>query len=118
VFVQYSIFSPIRSPCYLQTFFHTLSCMEYGRFPNKLKKYRRISGYSQKKVARALGFADTSVISRWEHGAVLPGLQYAFKLSKLYHTLPHELFDLLWNQSAAESLVSINSSTHEEEIYL
>jgi DNA-binding XRE family transcriptional regulator len=71
--------------------------MEQGRFPNKLKRYRRIAGYSQKKVARVLGLADTSMISRWEQGAVLPSLLYTFKLSKLYHTLPHELFDLLWN---------------------
>jgi transcriptional regulator with XRE-family HTH domain len=91
--------------------------MELGRFPNKLKKYRRIAGLSQKKVAKALGFADTSVISRWEHGAVLPGLHHTFKLSKLYHTLPHELFDLLWQQSLSDSLSLINS-TNKEEMYL
>jgi transcriptional regulator with XRE-family HTH domain len=92
--------------------------MEYGRFPNKLKKYRRIAGYSQKKVARALGFADTSVISRWERGTMLPSLRHVFKLSKLYHTLPHELFDLLWNQPIADSLSINNSSASEEEIYI
>ena len=71
--------------------------MEFSEFPNKLKKYPRIAGYSQKKVARALGFADTSVISRWEYGAALPNLQRAFKLLLLYDVLLHLLFECLWN---------------------
>ena len=78
--------------------------MEVGRFPNKLKKYRRIAGYSQKKVSRILGLADTSVISRWECGRVLPTLQQVFRLSKLYESMPHQLFDLLWNQTNVDDL--------------
>ena len=92
--------------------------MEGGRFPNKLKKYRRIHGYSQKKVARVLGLADTSVISRWEHGVVLPALHQVFKLSKLYEILPHELFDLLWNQTNVDGLSITNFKSLTEEIYI
>lgn len=92
--------------------------MEFGRFPNKLKKYRRIAGHSQKKVARALGFADTSVISRWEHGAVLPNLQQAFKLSQLYGVLPHVLFECLWNDVALSLGDYKKPASTQEEVYL
>jgi transcriptional regulator with XRE-family HTH domain len=92
--------------------------MGIDRYPNKLKRYRRIAGHSQKKVARALGFADTSVISRWEHGALLPNLQQAFKLSQLYDVLPHLLFERLWNDVSL-SLVDYKKQTStQEEMYL
>lgn len=76
--------------------------MEIRRTPNKLKLYRRGSGYSQKKVARILGLTDTSTLSRWEHGLVLPGLVQIFHLSCLYQKQPQELFDELWNQIEKE----------------
>jgi transcriptional regulator with XRE-family HTH domain len=71
--------------------------MEKGRFPNKLKMFRRCHGYSQKKVARALGLADTSTISRWECGGAIPSTVQVFRLARIYQTLPHELFEELWN---------------------
>lgn len=76
--------------------------MERNRFPNKLKSYRRCNGLSQKKVARTLGLADTGTLSRWEKGFVIPGTVHLFRLAQLYHTLPHQLFDTLWNQSTSE----------------
>jgi hypothetical protein len=48
-------------------------------------------------VARVLGHADTSTLSRWERGILLPGTLQAFQLARMYHTLPHELFDEIWN---------------------
>jgi len=86
------------------------------RLPNKLKKYRRCAGLSQKKVARALGFADTSAISRWEHGVALPNLHHVFKLSQLYDTLPHVLYAHLWND-VASSLVDYKKQTSAEEAF-
>lgn len=82
--------------------------MEGGWYPYKLKKYRRIAGYSQKKVTPVIGLAVTSVISRWKRGTVLPALHHIFKLSKLYEILPHELFDLLWNQTVVDGLSITN----------
>lgn len=76
--------------------------MENSRTPNKLKMFRRCSGYSQKKVARILGLADTSTLSRWEHGIAVPGLAQVFRLSRIYKTLPQELFDELWNHIGSE----------------
>ena len=55
--------------------------MEISRVPNKLKSYRRCCGYSQKKVARMLGLADTSTLSRWEHGIAVPGMVQVFSLA-------------------------------------
>lgn len=67
------------------------------RFPNKLKMFRRSNGYSQKKVARILGISDTSSLSRWEHGVTLPSVMQVLRLARIYHTVPHELFDEFWN---------------------
>lgn len=64
--------------------------------------FRQCSGYSQKKVARILGLADTSTLSRWEHGLALPGIVHVFRLSRIYHTLPQELFDGLWLRTEKE----------------
>lgn len=75
--------------------------MEIGRYPNKLKMFRRCQGYSQKKVARMLGLADTSTLSRWEHGIALPSIMHVFRLAGMYQTLPHELFEELWDQYAS-----------------
>lgn len=82
--------------------FHTLECMEISRTPNKLKLFRRCSGFSQKKVARILGLADTSTLSRWEHGLAIPGLLQVFRLSRIYNTIPQELFDELWHSIGSE----------------
>jgi DNA-binding XRE family transcriptional regulator len=77
-------------------------CMERSRTSNKLKLFRRCKGYSQKYVARMLGLSDTSTLSRWEHGLALPGIMHTFRLARIYHTLPHELFADLWNQVGSE----------------
>lgn len=84
--------------------------MEIRRTPNKLKLFRKSTGYSQKKVARLLGLSDTSSLSKWEHGITLPGLIQVFRLSKIYQTQPQELFDDLWNQTEKEySLLAQNT---------
>ena len=76
--------------------------MEFGRYPNRLKRYRRIAGYSQKKVARLLGFLDTSSLSCWEHGITVPHIVNIFRLASLYHAKPEELYSELWDQIAAD----------------
>lgn len=86
--------------------------MEIRRTPNKLKLFRKSTGYSQKKVARLLGLSDTSSLSKWEHGIILPGLIQVFRLSKIYQTQPQELFDDLWNQIEKEySLLAQNTES-------
>ena len=82
--------------------------MEISRFPNKLRSFRRTNGYSRKKVAKVLGYADTSVLSRWERGVALPGLLQTFKLARIYHTSPQILFNDLWNDlDKDESLLAL-----------
>lgn len=62
-----------------------------NNYYNRLKKYRCRMGLSQKEVARRLGHADTSLISRWENGRANLNLENALRLSKLYKTLVNEL---------------------------
>jgi transcriptional regulator with XRE-family HTH domain len=71
--------------------------MENRRIPNKLRSYRRRYGYSRKKIARTLGYSDTTTLSRWENGRAFPGLLQMFQLARMYHTEPHELYDEIWN---------------------
>ena len=80
--------------------------MEPGRIPNKLKLFRRSCGYSQKKVARILRLSDTSSLSRWEHGVSVPSMVQVFRLSRIYHTLPHNLYDELWRSIGSEFSLS------------
>jgi transcriptional regulator with XRE-family HTH domain len=86
--------------------------MEISRVPNKLKMFRRCSGYSQKKVARMLGLSDTSTLSRWEHGVSVPSMVQVFRLSRIYGTWPHELFTELWHHHDSE----FDLLTHDESI--
>lgn len=83
--------------------------MEMSWFPNKLKSFRHLNGYSRKKVARVLGHADTSTLSRWERGLVMPGLLQAFQLARMYKALPHELFNEFWEELGRDqSLLALN----------
>lgn len=54
------------------------------RISNRLWKYRKEMGYSQKQVAKLLGYKDQTKICTWEKGEHLPNLQNLFKLSILY----------------------------------
>ena len=91
--------------------------MENSRYPNRLKKYRRLFGFSQKKVALILGLNDTSPLSRWEKGISLPNIIHLFRLSRLYKTMPSELyFDLWLNISKEISAKENNLLTQHESI--
>jgi transcriptional regulator with XRE-family HTH domain len=84
--------------------------MEIRRFPNKLKMFRYCQGYSQKKVARLLGFSDTSTLSRWERGYSVPGLIQLLQLARIYHVEPQELFEQLRQTIDTD----LNLLAHEE----
>lgn len=58
----------------------------------RLRKHRRLMGYSQTDVAQKLNFKSSAIISRWERGTTLPSLENVLRLSVLYKTLVNELF--------------------------
>jgi transcriptional regulator with XRE-family HTH domain len=65
------------------------------RSKNRLRRYRRLMGYTQREVAFFLGCKNPIRVSRWEKGDAEPSMVNLLKLSILYRTLPHELyFDL------------------------
>jgi transcriptional regulator with XRE-family HTH domain len=78
--------------------------MEHRRIPNSLKKYRRISGLSQKTVAAFLGMQQTYLISRWEKGVCLPNMENLFRLSLLYKTPPNNLYFELWQRLKLDAI--------------
>jgi len=60
--------------------------------PNKLKEYRKKSRLTQTEVAQRLGFCSAERISFWEQGKRLPSITNLFRLSKIYNTLPNDLY--------------------------
>ena len=97
--------------------------MEHCRFPNRLKKYRRYFCFTQKEVAVMLGLTDTSPLSRWEKGLVFPSIAQVFRLSRIYKTMPQELYADLWNKvseeiaKAEKNLLAQNESISSNEVY-
>lgn len=88
--------------------FNTVTCMGHGRIPNKLRKYRRLAGYSQKEVSKLLGHKNANGLCRWEKGICLPSLKNAFKLCTLYKTLLEELYFDILKESREELKKVIN----------
>jgi transcriptional regulator with XRE-family HTH domain len=81
--------------------------MERSRIPNRLKRYRRLAGYSQKSAARILRLPSASSLSRWEKGRNFPSIPLLFKLSLLYKTHPIHLYQDLWQRLKLEVEESI-----------
>ena len=65
---------------------------------NSLFIYRRRMGFSQKHVARLLGFRDTSMLSRYEHGRSMPPLPMALSLGIVLRVPIEFLFPALYEQ--------------------
>ena len=63
---------------------------------NSLWVARKKMGFSQMRVARALGLKRTSVLSRYEHGTRVPSLANALKLEIVYRTPVAYLFGGLY----------------------
>ncbi|MCH8903557.1 MAG: helix-turn-helix transcriptional regulator [Bacteroidetes bacterium] len=78
--------------------------------PNSLRRFRKLSGYKQKDVARILGFKSSSRISRWENGIGMPSLPNCIKLSILYSTLMDALYIDLFRSLRKE--ISDKKETH------
>lgn len=58
--------------------------------------------YSQKYVARMLGYSDTTMLSKYEHGERPPPLLKAIRFAKLYKTTVEELFPELSRQEQTD----------------
>lgn len=63
-----------------------------GRRPNRIRKHRRIKGYSQIGLAKVLGMKTASLICEWEHGRVAPTLDRALDLYLVLQIPIEELF--------------------------
>ncbi len=70
--------------------------------PNRLRKYRLISGYKQHEVAKLLKLRHTNPITRWEKGQSMPSLKNVLKLSILYNTFVQELYYDLFKEIKKE----------------
>jgi transcriptional regulator with XRE-family HTH domain len=59
---------------------------------NYIKRFRKQRGLSQKEVTLILGLESSSMVSRWEKGAALPGTLNALRLAALYRTTVDNLY--------------------------
>jgi transcriptional regulator with XRE-family HTH domain len=66
--------------------------MHQRRYHNYLKHYRKQRGLTQRDVALILGLKSSSMISRWEHGVLLPETMNALKMAVLYQTEVDTIF--------------------------
>ena len=66
--------------------------VDYKKVPNCLRKFRKISGYTQKQVAGLIGICNTSMVSRWEKGRRFPSPLNIFRLAVLYKTMADALY--------------------------
>ena len=65
-----------------------------------------------------LGLKDTSPISRWEKGTSLPSLLHLFRLSRIYKTMPSEMYFDLWQNISKEiSAKENNLLAHRGSLY-
>ncbi len=58
---------------------------------NRLRKYRRLSGFSQDQVTRILGLKSATSLSRWERNERVMGTGRLLEFSALYHRTANEL---------------------------
>lgn len=52
---------------------------------NRLKMFRRQSGYTQEEIAEKLGVSRQAV-AKWERGDTFPDIESCIKLADIYHT--------------------------------
>ena len=69
--------------------------------PHRLKKYRRILGYSQVGAARLLGVSPTELML-WEKGRRIPQIENLMKLEALYQRLISHLYAEVREKAIAE----------------
>ena len=63
---------------------------------NEIRTYRLRRGFSQRDVAKILGYRNQSPISHWENGSKVPNLENFLKLSAALKVPPELLYrDLL-----------------------
>lgn len=65
---------------------------KHSSIQNRLWKYRKAQGLTQKQVAHLIGLKSPSQIHRWEKGKRNPNLRQAIQLSCIYKRMVNDLF--------------------------
>lgn len=72
--------------------------------PNRLKEFRLKAGLTQKEVVEKLQLQCEARICNWEKGRMYPHITNLFKLSALYHVLPHQLYGELFLETVNQEI--------------
>lgn len=65
---------------------------EGRHFPNRLRRHRKMAGFTQKEVAYLLAVQSEVLVSNWERGKFLPSGLNLMKLCLLYKAMPQDLY--------------------------
>ena len=65
-----------------------------------------------------LGLTDTSPLSRWEKGIVFPSIAHLFRLSRIYKTMPQELYANLWQSITDEIAIAERGLLAHKESFI
>jgi transcriptional regulator with XRE-family HTH domain len=86
---------------------------------NSLVVYRRRMGFSQKHVARLLGFRDTSMVSHYEHGRTYPSLPVALGLEIILRVPVAFLFPRFYDElrNKIRKMESELSSPNQQSLF-
>ncbi|WP_290305758.1 helix-turn-helix domain-containing protein [Mucilaginibacter flavus] len=72
------------------------------KYPNRLRVVRQSKGYSQKKVAKMLGYKKTGLLSDWENEKSMPNATNLFKLCIIYNKATRELYPEYYQRVAQD----------------
>lgn len=78
-----------------------------------LKYQREIANLTQPELAKQIGTSQAN-ISRWEHGEVIPNIDFCVKLAKFYEVSLNELLGLEDNFGVKETEKSLRAYDHHE----
>lgn len=85
---------------------------ETTKIKNNLSQARRRSGLSQKQVSFLLNRKATDEISRYEKGIYMPSLKTALRLSIIYRTPLHLLYQSLYKEYREEIAATKKNHPH------
>lgn len=79
---------------------------------NRLKEFRHRAGLAQLDVMLSLGLRSNNRISGWESGVRVPNIANLFKLARLYHASPEDLYPGLGVSTQSAEQLNTEQSLH------
>lgn len=63
------------------------------RYPNRIRYYRKLHGYTQAELAKLVGISHRHVIAKWERGEWMPHGNHLMKMEYIFNVSKDQLYD-------------------------